>query len=82
MLSTWMILTGGSLETGKDEVPFGACVMFAGFTGNCEVVATAGPCEFALFVGGCGMLDVLGSVFIAGFVASWVGADACTAGCG
>lgn len=69
--------TAGSLETGKDEVPFGACALFAGFAGNCEVVAAAEPCEVTLLAGGCGMPDVFCSVFIAGFMASWGGTDAC-----
>lgn len=47
-----IIPTAGSLETGKDEVPFGACVVFVGFNGNCEVVDVAEPCELTLLAGG------------------------------
>jgi hypothetical protein len=65
-----ILLTAGSLETGKDEVPFVACVVFAGFTGNCEVVAAVEPCEVTLLAEGWGMLDVFGSVFVTGLVTS------------
>lgn len=73
---TRILLTAGSLDTGKDEVPFSARAVFAGFTGSCEVVAATEPCEVILFTEGWGMVDVFGSVFIAGFVTSGSGADA------
>ena len=63
-----MLPTAGSLETGKDDVPFGACVVFAGFTGNCEVVAE--PCEVTLLAVGWRILDAFVSVLVPSFVVS------------
>jgi hypothetical protein len=50
---TIMVLhTAGSLEIGKDDVPFGACVVVVGFNGNWEPAAAAELCEATLLAEG------------------------------
>ncbi len=44
--------TAGSLEIGKDDVPFGACVVVVGFNGNWEPAAAAELCEATLLAEG------------------------------